>query len=499
MGSRVCSWFEQGFARKVVSIFRGRRTVRLLKKVLIANRGEIAIRVIRALRELEITSIAVYSDSDKDSLHVLYADVAYPLPGDKAIDTYMNIEKIVRLAKNVGADAVHPGYGFLSEKEEFARACEEAGIVFIGPESKVIGLMGNKIAARKLMIASGVPVVPGTEDAVCDPEKAREIAAAIGYPAIIKAAAGGGGVGMRIVQKEEELADMLDRAQQQAGSVFGDASVFIEKYIENPRHIEFQLLADKFGNVVHLGERECSIQRRYQKIIEEAPSTALTPEIRQKMGEMALTAARAVNYHGAGTIEFIYSNGEFYFLEMNTRIQVEHPVTELLTGIDLVKSQIKIAAGQPLPFKQEDIRFNGHVIECRICAEDPLSGFSPSPNKIVGYRSPGGFGIRIDSGVHLNYEIPTHYDSMISKLLAWGNDRDEAIARIKRALREYIIMGPKTNIPYLRAVMDSAVFQRGEISTKFIEEHTHLLEDARILAAKDEATHKKLSTLLKIR
>jgi len=471
----------------------------LLKKVLIANRGEIAIRVIRALRELEITSIAVYSDSDKDSLHVLYADVAYPLPGDKAIDTYMNIEKIVRLAKNVGADAVHPGYGFLSEKEEFARACEEAGIVFIGPESKVIGLMGNKIAARKLMIASGVPVVPGTEDAVCDPEKAREIAAAIGYPAIIKAAAGGGGVGMRIVQKEEELADMLDRAQQQAGSVFGDASVFIEKYIENPRHIEFQLLADKFGNVVHLGERECSIQRRYQKIIEEAPSTALTPEIRQKMGEMALTAARAVNYHGAGTIEFIYSNGEFYFLEMNTRIQVEHPVTELLTGVDLVKSQIKIAAGQPLPFKQEDIRFNGHVIECRICAEDPLSGFSPSPNKIVGYRSPGGFGIRIDSGVHLNYEIPTHYDSMISKLLAWGNDRDEAIARIKRALREYIIMGPKTNIPYLRAVMDSAVFQRGEISTKFIEEHTHLFEDARILAAKDEATHKKLSTLLKIR
>lgn len=471
----------------------------MLKKVLIANRGEIAIRVIRALRELEITSIAVYSDSDKDSLHVLYADVAYPLPGDKAIDTYMNIEKIVRLAKNVGADAVHPGYGFLSEKEEFARACEEAGIVFIGPESKVIGLMGNKIAARKLMIASGVPVVPGTEDAVCDPEKAREIAAAIGYPAIIKAAAGGGGVGMRIVQKEEELADMLDRAQQQAGSVFGDASVFIEKYIENPRHIEFQLLADKFGNVVHLGERECSIQRRYQKIIEEAPSTALTPEIRQKMGEMALTAARAVNYHGAGTIEFIYSNGEFYFLEMNTRIQVEHPVTELLTGVDLVKSQIKIAAGQPLPFKQEDIRFNGHVIECRICAEDPLSGFSPSPNKIVGYRSPGGFGIRIDSGVHLNYEIPTHYDSMISKLLAWGNDRDEAIARIKRALREYIIMGPKTNIPYLRAVMDSAVFQRGEISTKFIEEHTHLFEDARILAAKDEATHKKLSTLLKIR
>ncbi|MBT9173603.1 MAG: 2-oxoglutarate carboxylase small subunit [Syntrophomonadaceae bacterium] len=471
----------------------------MLKRVLIANRGEIAIRVIRALRELEITSVAVYSDSDKDSLHVLYADLAYPLHGDKALDTYMNVEKIVKLAKNVGADAIHPGYGFLSEKAEFAKACEQAGIIFIGPHSEVMALMGNKIAARKLMLSSGVPVVPGTEEAVSDLKAAREIAAAIGYPVLIKAAAGGGGVGMRVVQFEEEFSEMLERAQQQAGSVFGDSSVFIEKCVENPRHIEFQILGDKFGNIVHLGERECSIQRRYQKIIEESPSTALTPEMRQKMGQIALTAANAVNYQGAGTIEFIYSNGEFYFLEMNTRIQVEHPVTELLTCIDLVKSQIKIAAGEPLPFRQEDICFNGHVIECRICAEDPLNGFSPSPNKIVGYRSPGGFGIRIDSGVHLNYEIPTHYDSMISKLLAWGGNREEAIARMRRALREYIIMGPKTNIPYLRAVMDSAVFKRGEINTKFIEEHSYLFEDARILAAKDEATHKKLSTLLRIR
>ncbi|MEW5954852.1 MAG: acetyl-CoA carboxylase biotin carboxylase subunit [Bacillota bacterium] len=470
----------------------------MLKKVLIANRGEIAIRIIRALRELEITSVAVYSDSDKDSLHVLYADLAYPLHGDKVQNTYMNIEKIVRLAKNVGVDAIHPGYGFLSEKEEFARACEQADIVFIGPQSKVIGLMGNKIEARKLMLSSGIPVVPGTEEAVSDPETAREVAAAIGYPVLIKAAAGGGGVGMRLVKKEEEFTEMLDKAQQQSSSIFGNPAVFIEKCIEKPRHIEFQLLADKYGNVVHLGERECSIQRRYQKIIEESPSTALTPEIRQKMGQVALAAAAAVNYQGAGTIEFIYNNGEFYFLEMNTRIQVEHPVTELLTGIDLVKSQLQIATGQPLPFKQEDIRFNGHVIECRICAEDPLNGFLPSSNKIVGYRSPGGFGIRVDSGVHLNYEIPIHYDSLISKLLVWGTDREEAIARMKRALREYIILGPKTNIPYLRAVMNSEVFKCGEINTKFIEEHVYLFEDARILAAKDEATHKKLSALLKI-
>jgi pyruvate carboxylase subunit A len=465
---------------------------------MIANRGEIAIRIIRALRELEITSVAVYSDSDKDSLHVLYADQAYPLYGDKVQETYMNIEKIVSLAKNVGVDAIHPGYGFLSEKEEFAWACEQAGIVFIGPQSKVIGLMGNKIEARKLMLASGVPVVPGTEEAVCDPETACKIAAAIGYPVLIKAAAGGGGIGMRLAEKEDDLTGMLDKAQQQSKTVFGNPAIFIEKYIEKPRHIEFQILADKLGNVVHLGERECSIQRRYQKIIEESPSTALTPKMRQKMGQTALAAAAAVNYQGAGTIEFIYSNDEFYFLEMNTRIQVEHPVTEMLTGIDLVKAQLKIAAGQPLPFKQEDIRFNGHVIECRICAEDPLNSFLPAPNKIVGYRSPGGVGIRVDSGVHLNYEIPTHYDSLISKLLAWGNDREEAVARMKRALREYIIIGPKTNIPYLTAVMDSLAFKRGEISTRFIEEHQYLFEDARIIAAKEDATHKRLSALLNI-
>lgn len=470
----------------------------MLKKVLIANRGEIAIRIIRALRELEITSVAVYSDSDKNSLHVLYADLAYPLHGNKVHDTYMNIDKIVKLAKNIGADAIHPGYGFLSEKEDFALACEEAGLVFIGPQSRVIGLMGDKIEARKLMRSSGVPVVPGTEEAVNNPEAARDIAAAIGYPVLIKAAAGGGGIGMRLVQKEEEFMEMLDKAQQQSISVFGNPAVYIEKYIEKPRHIEFQILADMYGNMVHLGERECSIQRRYQKIIEESPSTALTPDIRQKMGQAALAAAAVVNYQGAGTIEFIYSNGEYYFLEMNTRIQVEHPVTEMLTGIDLVKSQLRIAAGQPLPFRQEDIRFNGHVIECRVCAEDPLNGFMPSPNKIVGYRSPGGFGIRVDSGVHLNYDVPVHYDSLISKLLAWGNDREEAVARMKRALREYIIMGPKTNLPYLRAAVGSSAFKCGEIDTNFIEDHSYLFEDARIMAAKDEATHKKLSFLLKM-
>lgn len=458
----------------------------MFKKVLIANRGEIAIRIIRALKELGIQSVAIYSNADKESLHCLYADHAYPLDGDRALDTYMNIEKIIKIAIDSGSEAIHPGYGFLAEKEEFARAVERNGMVFIGPHSSVIESMGNKIAARNRMKELGVPIVPGTSDAVSDFNEAKRIADKIGYPVLIKAAAGGGGIGMRLVKNPEDLEKAIGSVKSQAGSVFGDESVFVEKYLEKARHIEFQVLADKYGNVVHLGDRECSIQRRHQKIIEESPSTALSRDLRKKMGQASVKIARTIKYQSAGTIEFIYSDGKFYFLEMNTRLQVEHPVSELLTGIDIVKTQIKLAAGEPLPFKQRDIRFTGHAIECRICAEDPLNGFMPSPNKITAYRSPGGIGVRVDSGVHYNYEVTAYYDSMISKLIVWGQNRQEAIARMKRALSEYIIMGPSTNIPYLRAVMDNNAFKSGDISTKFVEEHKYLFDIAKLLVHKPE-------------
>lgn len=450
------------------------------KKVLIANRGEIAIRIIRALRELNIPSVAVYSCVDKDSLHSFYADFAYPLDGNRAVDSYMNIDKIIKIAQNAGVDAIHPGYGFLAEKEEFARAVEQSGIKFIGPGSATIGLVGNKIAARRMMSELEIPIVTGTNEAVNDFSEAKQVAENIGYPVLIKAAAGGGGVGMKIAADAAALENLFDRTRGQASAVFGDGTVFIEKYLDKARHIEFQILADSDGNVVHLGDRECSIQRRHQKIIEESPSTALSAELRREMGAAAIKIARAVGYQSAGTMEFIYSNGQFYFLEMNTRLQVEHPVSEMLTGIDIVKTQIRLAAGEPLPFSQEEIDFRGHVIECRICAEDPFSNFMPSPSKILAYRSPGGMGIRVDSGVDYNYEITTHYDSMISKLLAWGQDRREAIVRMKRALNEYIIVGPKTNIPYLMAVMDSQVFQSGDISTTFVEEQSQLFDIAYI-------------------
>lgn len=377
----------------------------MFKKVLVANRGEIAMRIIRALREMEIPSVAVYSDADRNSLHRLYADYSYPLNGYKAGETYMHMEKILKIALEENVDAVHPGYGFLAENEKFACMLEQNGITFIGPDCKTIELMGNKVAARKMMGEAGIPTVPGSVGAVECLDDALTIAEVIGYPLLIKAAAGGGGIGMKIVRNTEELSEMFERVQEQAGSVFGDKSVFVEKYLENARHIEFQILADKHGNIVHLGDRECSIQRRHQKIIEESPSPALDNDTRQKMGEVAVSIAKAAGYHSAGTVEFIFSNGEYYFLEMNTRLQVEHPVTEMITGIDIVKSQIRLAAGMPLPFKQDEIVFRGHAIECRICAEDPLNGFMPSPDKITGYRSPGGIGVRVDSGVHYNYEV----------------------------------------------------------------------------------------------
>jgi len=452
----------------------------MFKKVLVANRGEIAVRVIRALKEMDIASVAVYSNSDHNSLHASYADYAYSLNDDRPIDTYMNIDKIIKIAVDTGVDAIHPGYGFLSEREKFASAVEKAGITFIGPDSKIIQMMGDKIAARKLMLSLGIPIVRGSKETVNDINEAVKIAKRIGYPVLIKAAAGGGGMGMKVAQAPEELEQVLTAVRNHAASLFGDSSVFIEKYIQRPRHIEVQVLGDKFGNVVHLGERECSIQRRHQKIVEESPSLVIAPEVRKKMGEMAISIARAVNYHSAGTVEFIYDNGEFYFLEMNTRIQVEHTITEMLTGIDIMKQQIRIAAGEPLPFKQEDISFTGHAIECRICAEDPLNNFMPSPGVITEYNTPGGFGVRVDSGVHKDYEISMYYDSMLAKLIAWGNDREEAISRMQRALSEYIIDGPKTTISYWRAVMGSKAFRNGNISTKFIEEQPHLFDEARM-------------------
>ncbi len=449
----------------------------MFKKVLVANRGEIAIRIIRALREMEIPSVAIYSDADKNSLHRLYADYSYSLDGNKVSETYMNMEKILKIALEESVDAVHPGYGFLSENEEFAYMLEQNGITFIGPDSKTIELMGNKIAARKMLNEAGIPTVPGSAGAVECIDEALNTAELLEFPLMIKAAAGGGGIGMKIVRNTKELSEMFGRVQEQAASVFGDRTVFVEKYLENARHIEFQLLADKYGNIVHLRERECSIQRRHQKIIEESPSPALDNEIRQKMGEAAVAIAKLAGYHSVGTVEFIFSNGKFYFLEMNTRLQVEHPVTEMLTGIDIVKSQIRIAAGLPLPFRQDEITFRGHAIECRICAEDPFNGFMPSPNRITGYRSPGGIGVRVDSGVHYDYEVSSYYDSMISKLVVWGEDRMEAINRMRRALREYTIIGPKTNIPYLSAVMESIIFQAGKYNTKFVEENQYIFEN----------------------
>jgi len=460
----------------------------MFKKVLVANRAEIAVRIIRALKEMDITSVAVYSDGDRNSLHALNADYAYSLNGDRSIDTYMNIEKIIKIAVDTGVDAIHPGYGFLSEREKFAQAVEKAGITFIGPTSKVINMMGDKIAARKLMLSLGIPIVPGSRGAISEFSEANGIAEKIGYPVLIKAAAGGGGMGMKVAHDPQELEQVLKNVQTHAESVFGDGSVFIEKYLKRPRHIEVQVLGDKYGNIVHLGERECSIQRRHQKIVEETPSSVITPDIRKSMGEVATTIAKAVNYQSAGTVEFIYENGEFFFLEMNTRIQVEHTITEMITGIDIVKSQIKIAAGEPLEFKQNDIRFNGHAIECRIYAEDPLNNFMPSPGRVSEYYCPGGFGVRVDSGIRSGYEISMYYDSMLSKLISWGKDREEAISRMRRALGEYIIVGPKTNILYLWAIIGSNAFRNVNISTKFIEEQSHLFDEARMLTERSKRT-----------
>lgn len=455
----------------------------MFKKVLIANRGEIAVRVMRACKELGILSVAVYSDADRHAFFSLYADEAYYLGPAPARDSYLRIDKIIDIAKSVGVDAIHPGYGFLAENAEFAHACEEAGIKFIGPSSESIAAMGDKIKARELMKEASVPVVPGT-DAISDIDEAIASAREIGYPVMVKASAGGGGIGMRVVEEEQDLIRSIESAQSTALSTFGSGTVFIEKYLKHPRHIEFQILADEYGNTIHLCERECSIQRRHQKLLEESPSVIMTPELRAEMGAAAIRAAQAVNYVNAGTVEFIYADNEYYFLEMNTRLQVEHPITEIVTGVDLAKEQIQIAAGLPLSIRQEEVIQTGWAIECRVCAEDPLANFAPTPGTIKGYRSPGGIGIRVDSGVHMGYAITPYYDSMISKLVIWGRTREETIERARRALFEYVILGVTTNLPFLKAVIENEDFRSGNYSTHFIEEQPDLLSDVQRI--KDE-------------
>ncbi|MBX3043079.1 MAG: acetyl-CoA carboxylase biotin carboxylase subunit [Candidatus Kapabacteria bacterium] len=442
----------------------------MFKRILVANRGEIAVRVMRSAREMGIETIAVYHEVDKEALFVHYADYAYRLSGDSPKSAYLDIEQIINVAKKSCAEAIHPGYGFLSERAEFARAVTEAGIKFIGPLAESIEMMGSKTKAREIMIDAGVPVVPGTKEKITDIERAKEIASELGYPVLLKASAGGGGKGMRKVFESSELEPSFLAAQREALKAFGDDAVYLEKYIESPKHIEIQVLADEHGNYVYLGERDCSIQRRHQKVIEEAPSAVLDEDLRAAMGLVAVNAAKACNYHNAGTIEFLLDkNKNFYFLEMNTRLQVEHPVTEMVTGINLVKEQIKISWGEPLSFSQEDVKISGHAIECRIYAEDPFNNFMPDTGVINYHRQPAGYGVRVDSGVEAGSEVTIHFDPMLSKLITYGKDRIEAISRMEMALRNYRIKGVKTVIPFLLAVMQHPEFRYGWFDTGFIE------------------------------
>jgi acetyl-CoA carboxylase, biotin carboxylase subunit len=448
----------------------------MIKKILIANRGEIALRIMRSCRELGLVTIGVYSEADRNAMHVRYADEAHFIGPASSRESYLNIDNIIDAAKKSGADAIHPGYGFLSENAGFSDRCKQEGIIFIGPSAYAISTMGDKITARKTMTKAGVPVVPGTMEKISDEKAAIEVVREIGLPIMIKASAGGGGKGMRLVKEANELIPFFHTAQSEAMNAFGDGSVYIEKYIESPHHIEFQILADRHGNVIHLFERECSIQRRHQKVIEETPSPLMTPELRSEMGRCAVAAAKAVNYEGAGTIEFIVNdNLDYYFLEMNTRLQVEHPVTERVVGVDLVKEQINIANGLPLSFKQEELQQSGHAIQCRIYAEDPDNNFMPQPGTVKHITVPLGLGVRYDGYVFEGYEIPIFYDPMISKLICWGQTRVESIARMKRALYEYKITGVKTNIKFLEKIMDIPDFIEGKYNTHFIEKNSDRL------------------------
>lgn len=442
------------------------------RKVLVANRGEIAVRVIRACRELGIQTVVVYSEADRDALHVRLADEAYCIGPAAAKNSYLNMTNIVSVAALTGVDAIHPGYGFLSENADFAEICEKCGIAFIGPSPDAIAKMGDKSTARSTVRSAGVPVVPGSGDLVDDAEEAVRVAREIGYPVMIKATAGGGGKGIRVASDEAELRRLIATARSEAQSAFGNSGVYVEKYLTGMKHVEIQVLGDGYGNVVHLGERDCSVQRRRQKLVEEAPCPIMTPDVRRKMGEAAVRAARAVRYRGAGTVEFLLGpDGNFYFLEMNTRIQVEHPVTEMVTGIDIVKEMIRIAEGEPLSFRQEDVRFDGWSIECRINAEDPDRQFMPAPGQVRFYLPPGGPGVRVDSAVYSGYSIPPHYDSMVAKLIVHAKTREEAIARMKRALQEFVVDGIPTTIPFHLRVMDHPVFRDGTFDIRFLEEH----------------------------
>jgi acetyl-CoA carboxylase biotin carboxylase subunit len=442
----------------------------MIKKVLIANRGEIALRVLRACHEADIEAVVVYSEADRDSLAVKLADQAVCIGPGPSSKSYLNIPNILMAAAVTGADSIHPGYGFLSENARFAEMVRDHGLTFIGPKPDAISRMGDKASARQIMMEAGVPVVPGSEGTVSDPDAARALAEQIGYPVLIKATAGGGGRGMRVAHYPRDLVENVKMAMREAEAAFGNGEVYLEKYLEEPRHIEIQVIADRHGNVVHLGERDCSVQRRHQKLLEESPSPVLTPKLRARMGEAAIKAARAVDYEGVGTIEFLLDKHmNFYFMEMNTRIQVEHPVTELVTGIDLVREQLRIAAGEPLGYTQDDVRFFGHAIECRINAEDPDRDFQPSPGVIQAYVAPGGPGVRVDSHAYPGYAIPPYYDSLIGKLIVWAPDRKQAINRMMRALGEYAITGVKTTIPLQQKILGNAFFRAGEVYTNFVQ------------------------------
>jgi acetyl-CoA carboxylase biotin carboxylase subunit len=443
-----------------------------ISKILVANRGEIAIRVMRSAREMGIKTVAVYSEADRGALHVRFADEAVFIGPPPSSESYLRIDKIIDAAKQTGAQAIHPGYGFLSENEDFAQAIEDAGMIFIGPSPSSIALMGSKLAAKAAVAKFNVPLVPGTSEPIDDVKAAKTIAAKIGYPVLIKASAGGGGKGMRIVERDEDFLEQMERAVSEATSAFGDGSVFIEKYITQPRHIEFQIFGDTHGNVVHLFDRECSIQRRHQKVIEEAPSSVLTPELRKQMGEAAINVAKSCNYFGAGTVEFILDEKlNFYFLEMNTRLQVEHPVTEMITGIDLVKLQIKVAEGEKIPFKQADLKIHGHAVEVRVYAEDPANNFLPDIGTLATYTRPQGNGVRVDDGFEQGMSIPFYYDPMIAKLICHAETREGAIDKMIRAINEYEITGLETTLGFCHYVMQHEAFRSGKFDTRFVEKY----------------------------
>jgi acetyl-CoA carboxylase biotin carboxylase subunit len=448
----------------------------LIRSLLIANRGEIAVRVVRAARELGIRSVAVYSEPDRLAPHVLEADAAYLLGPAPSSESYLNVPRLLDVARRAGVDAVHPGYGFLAERAHFAAAVRDAGLVFVGPTPETIQAMGDKTEARRRMQAAGVPIVPGLVDPVDDADAALRAADEIGYPVLLKAAAGGGGKGMRVVATPGDLPKSFDAARREALSAFGDGSVYLERYLDRPRHVEIQILGDLQGTVVHLGERECSIQRRHQKLVEECPSPVLTAEVRTAMGEAAARAGRAVGYQGAGTVEFLYQDGDFFFLEMNTRIQVEHPVTELVTGVDLVAWQLRVASGEPLDFGQQDVGWSGHAIECRITSEDPYRGFMPSTGTVTHLQIPSGPGVRWDGGIQTGFEVSLHYDPLLAKLIVHAPSRQAAIARMARALDELVVRGVDTSAPFHRRVMEEPDFRSGSLSIRYVEEHPDLLD-----------------------